>query len=77
MPRTRPGVYKDATNPLTYTMADTFTIIQRTEHDSWRVVDVVHNLQEACDLCAHYCDANGVARTIVLDYLGSHVCVES
>ena len=71
------GVTKDAVNPLTYTMQDTYTIIQRNEHDSWRVIDVVHNLQEACDLCAHYCDANGVARTIVLDWLGSTVCVES
>ena len=58
-------------------MQETYTIIQRTEHDSWRVVDVVHNLKEASELCAHYCDAAGVARTIVLDWLGSLVCVES
>jgi hypothetical protein len=56
---------------------ETYTIIQRNEYDSWRVIDVVHNLKEAQDLCAHYCDAAGVARTIVLDYLGSMVCVES
>ncbi len=58
-------------------MQETFTIIQRNEYDSWRVIDVVHNLKEACDLAAHYCDAAGVARTLVLDYLGSCVCVES
>ena len=56
---------------------ETYTIIQRDEYDSWRAIDVVYNLKEACDLAAHYCDAAGVARTIVLDYLGSTVCVES
>jgi len=38
-------------------MTETYTIIQRNEYDSWRVIDVVHNLKEAQDLCAHYCDA--------------------
>ena len=56
---------------------ETYTIIQRNEYDSWRVIDVVHNLNEAADLAAHYCDAAGVARTIVLNYLGTCVCVES
>ena len=56
---------------------ETYTIIQRNEYDSWRAIDVVYNLKEAQDLCAHYCDAAGVARTIVLDSLGSMVCVES
>jgi hypothetical protein len=58
-------------------MTDTYTIIQRTEHDAWCVKDVVHDLAEACSLAAHYCDANGVARTLVLDWLGCCVCVES
>jgi hypothetical protein len=56
---------------------DTYTIIQRNEYDSWRTLDVVHDLTEACALAAHYCSSNGVARTLVLDYLGSCVCLES
>ena len=56
---------------------EVYTIIQRNEYDSWRVIDVTHNLKEASELCAHYCDAAGVARTIVLDSLGTCVCVES
>ena len=56
---------------------ETYTIIQRNEYDSWRVIDVVHNLNEARDLAAHYCDAAGVARTLVLNSIGSTVCVES
>ena len=58
-------------------MPETYTIIQRNEFDSWRTLDVVHDLTEACALAAHYCDSNGVARTMVLDYLGSCVCIES
>ena len=77
MPRTRPGVYKDATNPLTNTMTETYTILQRTVFDSWATIDVAHNLKEACNLAAHYCDAAGVERTIVLDEMGAMVCVES
>jgi hypothetical protein len=56
---------------------ETYTIIQRNEYDSWRAIDVVHNLKEASDLAAHYCDAAGVARTLVLDSMGETVCVES
>ena len=56
-------------------MTDTYTIIQRTEHDAWCVKDVVHDLAEACSLAAHYCDANGVARTLVIVCLGCCVCV--
>ena len=58
-------------------MTETYTIIQRNEYDSWRAIDVVHNLKEAADLAAHYCDAAGVARTLVLDSMGETVCVES
>ncbi len=56
---------------------ETYTIIQRNEHDSWVVVDVCNNLHEASKLCAHYCDAAGVARTMVLNSIGTCVCVES
>ena len=58
-------------------MTETYTIIQRTALDSWATIDVVHNRKLACDLCADYCNAAGVARTIVLDELGCMVCVES
>ena len=58
-------------------MQETFTIVQRDEYDAWHVVDVVNDLKLAQELCAHYCNAAGVARTIVLDWLGSLVCVES
>ena len=58
-------------------MQETYTIMQRTNFDSWATIDVVHDLKEACNLAAHYCDAAGVERTIVLDEMGSMVCVES
>ncbi len=56
---------------------ETYTIIQRTALDSWATIDVVHNLKLACDLAAEYCNQAGVARTLVLDELGSTVCIES
>ena len=56
---------------------ETYTIIQRTALDSWATIDVVHNYKLACDLCADYCNAAGVARTLVLNDLGQAVCVES
>jgi len=58
-------------------MQETYTIIQRTKYDTWQVIDCAEDLDVACELCAHYCDAAGVARTLVLDSLGSMVCVES
>ena len=58
-------------------MQETYTIIQRTKYDTWQVIDCAEDLSVAQELCAHYCDAAGVARTIVLDSLGSMVCVES
>ena len=63
----------------TFTMSnDTFTIIQRTALDSWSIVDVVQgDIELACELAAMACDAAGVARTLVLDSLGSCVCIES
>ena len=57
---------------------DTFTIIQRTALDSWSIVDVVQgDIELACELAAMACNAAGVARTLVLDSLGSCVCIES
>jgi hypothetical protein len=70
----RPSI---CTHTCTSEIMDTYTIIQRNEYDSWRTLDVVHDLTEACALAAHYCSSNGVARTLVLDYLGSCVCLES
>ena len=62
---------------VTHLNMNTYTIIQRNEHDSWRTLDVVHDLSEARSLAAHYCDSNGVARTLVLDRLGAVVGIES
>ena len=56
---------------------ETYTIIQRTALDSWATIDVVHNLKLARDLCADYCNAAGVMRTMVLNDMGQTVCVES
>lgn len=68
----------DFTNyPPTNMNTETYTIIQRNEHDSWRAIDVVYNYKEACELAAHYCDAAGVLRTLVLNSMGQCVCVES
>ena len=58
-------------------MQETYTIIQRNEYDSWRVIDVAHNLKDAQHLCAWHCNAAGVARTLVLNSMGQTVCVES
>ena len=56
---------------------ETYTIIQRTAVGSWATLHITTNLKQACDLCADYCNLAGVARTLVLDELGSVVCVES
>ena len=56
---------------------ETYTIIQRTALGSWTALHITTNLKEACDLAADYCNAAGVARTLVLDELGCTVCVES
>lgn len=70
-------VTKDAVNPLTYTMQETYTIIQRNEHDIWGVIGISYNLKYACERAADYCNMNGVARTLVLNSMGQTVCVES
>jgi hypothetical protein len=58
-------------------MTETFTIIQRNRNDIWHVMAISHNLRQACDLAADYCNMNGVARTLVLNSMGQCVCVES
>ena len=58
-------------------MTETFTIIQRTKYDTWQVIDSAEDLKVASKLAAHYCDAAGVARTLVLNSMGQTVCVES
>ena len=58
-------------------MTETYTIIQRTAVNSWATLHITTNLKEACSLAADYCNLSGVARTLVLDSMGTCVCVES
>ena len=58
-------------------MQETYTIIQRTKYDTWQVIDCAEEINTARELCAHYCDAAGVARTLVLNSMGQCVGVES
>ena len=62
---------------LIHFMTETYTIIQRTKYDTWQVIDSAEDLDVAATLAAHYCDAAGVARTLVLNSFGTCVCVES
>ena len=74
----RPGVYKDATNPLRYHM---YTILQATfqglERSGWEVVAYATNKQQAQDMTADLCGAAGVIPTLCIDTYGSMVAYES
>ena len=55
----------------------TYTVIQRTTRDVWEHKAATDDLIEALELASQLCNANGVARTIVLDRMGYTVGIES
>ena len=55
----------------------TYTVIQRTTRDVWEHKAATSDLMEALQLASDLCNANGVARTIVLDRMGYTVGIES
>lgn len=58
-------------------MEQTYTVIQRTTRDVWEHKVSTNDLIEALQLASDLCNANGVARTIVLDRMGYTVGIES
>ena len=58
-------------------MEQTYTVIQRTTRDVWEHKVSTNDLIEALELASQLCNANGVARTIVLDRMGYTVGIES